>query len=185
VQAQAEATIDPLDLIANLDEDGEYYQPENEEEAEDAEYDDDDGDYEDEEEETSTHAPSRTPVGSENPPLNRAVQVDALLENWRTQIRNAGIESEELYLQAIKDIYATEKEREESIAKNMVLELKNTVESEIASLEGTIMYLAKKGRAEGTDDPRLKELNKEIAAAGKKIRNHAVDIRYLTRPSSF
>src|SRR5579859_1784065 len=52
---------------------------------------------------------SPTAVEPERPPLNRAVQVDALLENWRTQIRKAGIETEEIFLEAINDIFETEK----------------------------------------------------------------------------
>ena len=61
----------------------------------------------------------------------------------------------------------------------MVLELNNTVDTELASLENSVMYLAKKGRANGKDDPRFKELNDKVVASGKKIRNHAVEIRYL------
>lgn len=122
---------------------------------------------------------SPTAVEPERPPLNRAVQVDALLENWRTQIRKAGIETEEIFLEAINEIFETEKERETSITKNMVLELNNTVDTELASLENDIMYLAKKGRADSKDDIRFKELNDKVIASGKKIRNHAVDIRYL------
>ena len=118
------------------------------------------------------------PIEPPRPPLNRAVQVDALLENWRTQIRNAGVETEEIFLDAINEIFAAEKERETSISKNMVLELNNTVDGEIASLENTILHLAKKGRGTGKDDPRLKELNEKVVASGKKIRNHAVEIRY-------
>ena len=110
--------------------------------------------------------------------MNRPVQVDALLENWRSQIRATGVETEEVFLDAVQEIFQTEKEKETSITKNMILELNNTVQSEIASLENTIIYLAKKGRASGQDDPRLKELNKNIVASGKKIRNHAVEIRY-------
>lgn len=119
------------------------------------------------------------PVEPPRPPLNRPVQVDALLENWRTQIRNAGMETEEMFIDAINEIFAAEKERETSISKNMVLELNNTIDSEIASLENTIIHLAKKGRGTGKDDPRLKELNDKVVASGKKIRNHAVEIRYL------
>jgi hypothetical protein len=58
-----------------------------------------------------------------------------------------------------------------------VLELNNTVDTALASLENGIIYLASKGRG-GKDDPRLKELNHKVTAAGKKIRDHAVDIRY-------
>ena len=114
----------------------------------------------------------------ERPPLNRPVHVDALLDNWRTQIRNAGIEAEEKFLSAVNEIFNTEKEREEAIARNMVLELNNTVEAEMSSLENSVIYLAKRGKASGKDDPRYKELNEKIVASGKKIRNHAVDIRY-------
>jgi hypothetical protein len=116
-------------------------------------------------------------VQDERPTLNRPVQVDANLENWRTQIRNAGVEAEELFLEAIQEIFTTEQERETSITKNMVLELNNTVQGEIASLENTIIYLAKKGRASEQDDPRIKELHKKVVESGKKIRNHAVEIR--------
>jgi DNA-binding transcriptional regulator GbsR (MarR family) len=116
-------------------------------------------------------------VQDERPALNRPVQVDANLENWRTQIRNAGVEAEELFLEAIQEIFTTEQEREISITKNMVLELNNTVQGEIASLENTIIYLAKKGRASEQDDPRIKEFNKKVVESGKKIRNHAVEIR--------
>jgi len=114
---------------------------------------------------------------NERLPLNRAVQIDALLENWRTQIRKAGVETEELFLEAIAEIFATEKEREANIAENMVLELNNTVDTALASLENGIIYLASKGRGK-KDDPRLKELNHKVTAAGKIIRDHAVDIRY-------
>jgi hypothetical protein len=116
-------------------------------------------------------------VQDERPALNRPVQVDANLENWRTQIRKAGVEAEELFLEAIQEIFTTEREREISIIKNMVLELNNTVQREIASLENTIIYLAKKGRASEQDDPRIKEFNKKVVESGKKIRNHAVEIR--------
>jgi hypothetical protein len=112
-----------------------------------------------------------------NRAVNRAVQVDALLENWRVQIRKAGVESEELYIAAINDIFVTESDREESIADNMLLELEDVVDSAIASLENTIMRLADKGRATGDDDPRLKELNEKVSSAGKTIRNRAVEIR--------
>jgi hypothetical protein len=67
----------------------------------------------------------------------------------------------------------------------MVLELNNTIESEIASLENTIIYLAKKPKPETgkeKDDPRITELNQKIIASGKKIRNHAVEIRYPLHP---
>ena len=121
---------------------------------------------------------SPTIIEPERPPLNRPVQVDALLENWRTQIRKAGIETEEIFIEAINEIFRTEKERETLIAKNMVLELNNTVDAELASLENSIIYLAKKGRASGKDDPRFKELSDKVVASGKKIRNHAVEIRY-------
>ena len=136
-------------------------------------------DEEDEEDQESILPEKEEPsIVHERPPLNRPVQVDALLENWRTQIRAAGVEMEELFLDAVQEIFETEKERETSIAKNMVLELNNTVQSEISSLENTIIHLAKKGRASGQDDPRLRELNKNVVASGKKIRNHAVEIRY-------
>lgn len=122
---------------------------------------------------------SPTAIEPERPPLNRAVQVDALLENWRTQIRKAGIETEEIFIESVNEIFETEKEREISITKNMVLELNNTVNTELASLENHIMYLAKKGRATDKEDPRLKELNEKVVASGKKIRNHAVEIRFV------
>ena len=134
------------------------------------------------EEYDSEEEPEEKPtIVHERPPLNRPVQVDALLEKWRTQIRAVGVETEELFLEAVQEIFQTEKERETSITKNLVLELNNTVQSEIASLENTIIYLAKKGRASGQDDPRLKQLNQNIIASGKKIRNHAVEIRYNSR----
>ena len=124
-----------------------------------------------------------TPIVShERPQLDRPVQVDALLKNWRTQIRNAGIETEELFLEAVHEIFNTEKEREISMSKSMFLELQNTVESEVTSLENTIIHLAKKGHASGQDDPRLNELNKNVQASGKKIRDHAVEIRSLLLP---
>jgi hypothetical protein len=110
--------------------------------------------------------------------VNRPVEVDALLENWRTQIRKAGIESEELYISAISEISETEFDRETSIVENMFVELEDVVESEISSLEEIIMYLANKGRATDKEDPRIKELNNKVAAAGKNIRNRAVEIRY-------
>lgn len=134
----------------------------------------------DEDEETIDPVEAMPTFVDQRPPLDRPVQVDALLENWRTQIRKAGVKAEELFLDAINDIYSTEKERETSITKNMVLELENTVESEIASLENTIIYLAKKGRGSGQDDHRLQELNKNVVASGKEIRDHAVEIRYHT-----
>jgi hypothetical protein len=109
--------------------------------------------------------------------LNRAVHVDTLLENWRTQIRKAGVESEELYIKAVHDIFATESEREASIAENMLMELEDVVETQIASLENTIMYLANKGRAQGKDDPRITELNEKVKTSGKVIRDRAVEIR--------
>ena len=117
----------------------------------------------------------------ERPPLNRPVQVDALLEKWRAEIRAVGVETEELFLDAVQEIFQTEKQSEISITKRMVLEFNNTVQSEIASLENTIIFLAKKGRASEKDDPRLKELNKNTVASAKKIRNHAVEIRYTSR----
>src|SRR5438552_1249383 len=58
---------------------------------------------------------SPTAVEPDRPPLNRAVQVDALLENWRSQIRKAGIKTEEIFIEAVKEIFETEKERELSI----------------------------------------------------------------------
>src|ERR1700734_2503708 len=61
--------------------------------------------FEDEEDETVEEILSspdpNVPVEPPRPPLNRAVQVDALLENWRTQIRNAGMETEEIFIDAI------------------------------------------------------------------------------------
>ena len=154
-----EPTIDPLSLF---DEDPE----EEEEEGQ-------------EEEASESSVPEAMPtLKDERPPLNRPVQVDAALENWRAQIRKAGVESEEVFLKAVKDIFTTEREREASITKNMVIELNNTVQGEVASLENSIIYLAKKGRASGEDDPRIKEFNKKVIASGKKIRNHAVEIRY-------
>lgn len=150
-------TVDPLDeFVKELDPDAE---------------DEDDQDDQDEEDDIPYDV---------RPSLNRPVQVDALLDNWRTQIRNAGVKAEEVFLASIKKIFETEKVREEEISRNMVLELNNTAESELASLENTIIHLAKKGKASGKDDPRYKELNDAIIAAGKKIRNHAVDIRYIT-----
>jgi len=139
---------------------------------------DDDEDEDGEEIDAPTSTEELPNIELPKPPLDRSVQVDALLENWRTQIRNAGIEAEELFIESVSEIFKTENERETSITKNMVIELNNTVESEIAYLENTIIYLAKKGRASSQDDPRLKELNKSVAASGKKIRNHAVEIRY-------
>ena len=134
--------------------------------------------YKDEDEIVESPAPDV--VEDVRPPLDRAVQVDALLENWRARIRNAGIKAEEIFLEAIKEIFETEKEKEASIAKNTVLELNNTVETEIASLENEILYLATKGRGEtDMNDALIKELNKKITAAGKRIRNHAVEIRYI------
>lgn len=127
---------------------------------------------------------SPTAIEPERPPLNRAVQVDALLENWRTQIRKAGIETEEIFIEAVNEIFETEKEREISITTNMVLELNNTVNTELASLENHIMYLAKKGRATDKEDPRLKELNDKVVVSGKKIRNHAVEIRFVPYANS-
>jgi hypothetical protein len=116
-------------------------------------------------------------IQDKRPPLDRPVQVDALLDKWRTQIRNSGIEAEELFLDAINEIFNIEKDKEDTITKNMALEFQDTVDSEIASLENTIINLAKKGKASDQDDPRLKELNKKAVASGKKIRNHAVEIR--------
>ena len=156
-----EPTVDPLSIFED--------DPE--------EDDDDDGTDEEEEEETVSSTRVLPIVQDERPALNRPVQVDANLENWRTQIRNAGVEAEELFLEAIQEIFTTERERETSITKNMVLELNNTVQGEIASLENTIIYLAKKGRASEQDDPRIKEFNKKVVESGKKIRNHAVEIR--------
>ena len=146
-------------------------------------FDDEDEDEEEDGDENegtidSTDAmPTIQNVQDKRPPLDRPVQVDALLDKWRTEIRNSGIEAEELFLEAINEIFNTEKEKEYSITKNMALEFQNTVDSEIVSLENTIIYLAKKGRASDQDDPRLKELNKKAVASGKKIRNHAVEIR--------
>jgi hypothetical protein len=111
------------------------------------------------------------------PPLNRPVQVDALLDNWRTQIRSAGVENEEVFIASVNKVFETEKGREEEIARNMVLELNNTAEAELSSLQNTVIYLAKKGKASRKDDPRYKEFNDAIVASGKKIRNHAVEIR--------
>lgn len=139
---------------------------------------DEENEEEEEDEETIVPVQEMPIIEDKRPPLNRPVQVDALLETWRTQIRNAGVKTEEIFLDAIQDIFGTEKERESSITENMILELENTVASEIASLENTIIYLAKKGRASEQDDPRLKELNKSVVASGKRIRNHAVEIRY-------
>jgi hypothetical protein len=142
------------------------------------EEDEDEDEDEDEEDEGTVGPMDAMPtIQDERPPLNRPVQVDALLDKWRTQIRNSGIEAEELFLDAITEIFNIEKEKESSITKKMALEFQNTVDSEIASLENTIIYLAKKGKASEQDDPRLKELNKKAAASGKKIRNHAVEIR--------
>ena len=138
------------------------------------------GEYQDDDEGVKSPSPSPTIVEDVRPPLNRAVQVDALLENWRTQIRNAGVKAEEIFREAINQIFETEKTRETSVTKNMVLELNNTVETEIASLENEILYLATKARGEPEKRSALiTELNKKITASGKKIRNHAVDIRYL------
>lgn len=135
--------------------------------------------YDDEVKETTTADPEPSEIPyDERPALNRPVQVDALLDNWRTQIRNAGVQAEEVFIAAVTEIFETEKAREEEIARNMVLELNNTVESELSSLENTVIYLAKKGKASGKDDPRYKEFNENIVASGKKIRNHAVEIRY-------
>ena len=161
-----EPTVDPLSLF---DDD-----PEQEDDDEDEETDEDE---EDDEVATST-TKVLSVVIDERPTLNRPVQVDANLENWRTQIRKAGVEAEELYLEAIQEIFTTEQERETSITKNMVIELNNTVQGEIASLENIIIYLAKKGRVTDQDDPRIKEFNKKVVESGKKIRNHAVEIRF-------
>jgi len=161
-----EPTVDPLSIF---------------DEAEDEE-DEEDEEIEEEQDETASETPKELPIlKDDRPPLDRAVQVDANLENWRTQIRKAGVEAEEIFLEAIQEIFASEHERETSITKNMVLELNNTVEGEIASLENTIIYLAKKGRATEQDDPRIKEFNKKVVESGKKIRNHAVEIRYFPR----
>jgi hypothetical protein len=122
-------------------------------------------------------------IQDERPPLDRAVQVDALLETWRTKIREAGVQSEEIFIDAVEVIAETEQEREKSITETMILELENQVTEEIASLKNTIIYLAKKSKAEDNDDSRVKDLNKAIQTSGKKIRNHAVDIRY-SRPHS-
>lgn len=139
--------------------------------------------YEDEEDNEPSPANDEpipiSAIQDDRPPLDRAVQVDALLETWRAKIREAGIQSEEIFLDAVEEIAATEQEREKSITENMILELENQVTGEIASLENTIIYLAKKGKAEDKDDSRIKDLNKAIQTSGKKIRNHAVDIRYL------
>jgi hypothetical protein len=132
----------------------------------------------DDDEEIQTEEPKVNPPAPSSSMVNRPVEVDALLENWRTQIRKAGVESEELYISAISEISETEFDRETSIAENMFVELEDVVESEIVSLEETIMYLANKGRATDKEDPRIKELNSKIAAAGKSIRNRAVEIRY-------
>lgn len=160
-----EATADPLSIFADPDEEEE-----------------DDDDEQEEEEETISAKHKNLPIADiledPRPPLNRPVQVDANLDNWRTQIRKAGVEAEEIFLQEIQEIFATEQERETSITKNMVLELNNTVQGEIVSLENTIIHLAKKDRAPEQDDPRIKELNKKVVESGKKIRNHAVEIRY-------
>jgi len=137
--------------------------------------------YDDDDDDKSTTGPDEplpiSAIQDERPTLDRPVHVDALLENWRAKIRQAGVEAEEIFLDAVEEIAATEEERETSIAENMILELENRVTGEIASLENTIIYLAKKGKASGQDDPRIKELNKAIQASGKSIRNHAVDIR--------
>ena len=156
-----EPTVDPLSIFED--------DPDEEDEDEDTD--------EEEEEETVSTTPVLPFVQEERPTLNRPVHVDANLENWRTQIRKAGVEAEELFLEAIQEIFTTEQERETSITKNMVLELNNTVQGEIASLENTIIYLAKKGRASQQDDPRIKEFNKKVVESGKKIRNDAVEIR--------
>jgi len=140
------------------------------------EYEDDDDDAD----ENPTGPQEPLPISAiqdERPPLDRAVQVDALLENWRSKIRQAGVEAEEIFLDAVEEIAATEEEREISITENMISELENRITREIASLENTIIYLAKEGKAAGQDDPRIKEFNKAIQTSGKKIRNHAVDIR--------
>jgi hypothetical protein len=162
-----ELTADPLSM---------FHDPDEEEDE-----DDDEDDEQEVQEETVKDKYKDLPIleilEDPRPPLNRPVQVDANLENWRAQIRRAGVEAEEIFLEAIKEIFATEQERETSITKSMVLELNNTVHGEIASLENTIIYLAKKGRATEQDDPRIKEFNKKVVESGKKIRNHAVEIR--------
>ena len=136
-----------------------------------------DNEEEEEEEEKPAEPKPLSAMHDERPPLDRAVQVDELLDNWRSQIRKAGVKAEEDFLVAIKRIFETEKEGETSTAKNMISDFNNAVETEITSLKNTIIYLAKKGRASGQDDPRLTELNRKIAASGKKIRNHAVETR--------
>lgn len=134
---------------------------------------DDDDDDEDDDEEDKTQ-----PTINPELPLDRPVQVDALLEKWQSEIRKAGIDAEEQFLSEVAEIFKTERPREESITEKMVLELSGDIETELASLESTIIHLVKKGRASETDDPRIKEINKKISASGKKIRNHAVEIRY-------
>ena len=125
----------------------------------------------------STQEPSPAIV-NERPILDRPVQVDALLDHWRAEIRKAGITEEEQYLAAVQEIFSTEKEREGVVAKNMILELNNTVESELISLQNSIIYLAKKGKATEREDPRFVEFIDKIAISRKKIRNQAVEIRY-------
>ena len=137
--------------------------------------------YDDDDDDRGTTGPEEplpiSAIQDERPTLDRPVHIDALLENWRGKLRQAGVEAEENFLDAVEEIAATEQERETSVAENMILELENRVIGEIASLKNTIIYLAKKGKASGQDDPRIKELNKAIQGSGKKIRNHAVDIR--------
>lgn len=154
-----------------------YYDGQDEDEDDEEDNEEEEEESEEHEEEIPQSEPSDTTT-SVNPPLDRPVQVDALLDKWRTKIRKGGVETEETFVQAVHEIFETEHEKETSITKNMVLELENIIESEIASLENTIIFLAKKGRALGNEDPRLKKLSKGITASGKKIRDHAVEIRY-------
>jgi hypothetical protein len=121
--------------------------------------------------------PGPTIIKDERPALNRPVQVDALLTTWRTSIRNAGMKAEEEFIAAVHDIFRTEKERENVVIRNMLLELNNTIQTELISLRNTIMHLAKKGKATEKNDPRLQEFNDKLIASRKKIRNHAVEIR--------
>jgi len=126
---------------------------------------------------TVTQEPLPTIIKDERPPLNRPVQVDDLLNTWRTRIRNTGMKVEEEFISAVQDAFHTEKERESVICRNMFSELNNTIEGGLISLKNTIMYLAKKGKATKKNDPRLNEFNDALIESRIKIRNRAVELR--------